>query len=241
MIFDDFNPIMLRSTFEWMSSRDARATLSQQCRKRVIAWKWSRGQMWRPEPYRYQWFGSRDRWLTWWEPRRTNDLRHGIDDQAMVHVAEQWCANGRRTNTSRAETYIVHRQNELETVRYRYPDHPEVDLIHRNEFRDSLLNRTLAIGRSFCSERRYVWSSGRLTNVLAVGWEHTFDNSQRTWQNLKANSWNCLTFHYSDRGQLSRIENQVMNEDGSPCTELRPTLIYSANIWERLGRRSLIQ
>jgi hypothetical protein len=238
-MFDDFAPSKLHQAFEEYGSLVSREDLTRRCRTKVTAWKWARGEMWRPEPFPGKWKLQHARWLKSWEPRRWDDLRHGIDDGGQVHVAEEWCFNGKRTNTCHAETYIVRAADSMNTVRYRYRDRGDVELLHRFEFEEGRLRRSFALGEMFCSESHFKWENGRLTNVLTVGWDHLYVSSSRSWEKLRVSARSVASFAYDDQGELKSIVEQSVNQDGTACEGLPTRTVYTQSVrerWFRWGR-----
>jgi len=228
-MFSDLKTTRLRAAFKAYESLTARSALAERCRAAVSEWKWARGEMWRPEPFRgLPGHVSDGQWLSASQRRGKDDLRHGLDSEGRVHVAECWSFDGKLTKTSQAETYFVFEDDVLETVRYRYPGRNDVELLHRFKFQGDRLERRIALSPTFGSEARFVWKKDRLVAVQTAAWKHVYDCSEQKWSRHRLTSLTVRSYEYDKVGKLTSVLERSVEKDGTPVEGISPRKIFPA-------------
>lgn len=215
-MFDDFQPELLYRNFVKYSSPEGRDELAQQCRAKVVEWRWASDDMafaFR-QPFVKERYRCDPKWLKEGAKLKPDSKRHGLDAEGLIHVVENMNSNAGSDQTQISAKYVTYKDNLSEAVRYLAPC--SLQTVQRRIYDGPRIIREHNFIYSNGSERHFEWRDERLHRILSMGWRHdSVGPASKQFSGFDANSHTEQIFEYDELGRLDRIVERSLNHDGT--------------------------
>lgn len=231
-MFDDFQPELLYRNFVKYSSPEGRDELAQQCRAKVVEWRWASGDM--AFAFRQPFFKERWRqapkWLKEGAKPKSGNARHGIAADGTIRVVEEFYFDDNKECCF--PTYVSYAENLIELVHYQQPD--RLVNVRRRVFDGPRLVREHLFHDGGGQEERFEWNQDRVIRIVGLGWKHDrirwsgerTNSESVVLPGYKATGWTEERFEYDGLGRLDRILVFWLNSDGTVDQDLPPRINY---------------
>lgn len=226
-MFDDFQPELLYRNFVKYSSPEGRDELAQQCRAKVVEWRWASDDMAFAfqQPFVKERYRCDPKWLKEGAKLKSDSKRHGLDAEGLIHVVEDLTSNAGLDQAQISAKYLSYQDNQIESVRYLTPG--SLQLVQRRLYKGPRILREHNFGSRHGSEQQYEWQGQRLHRILSMGWRHDVVHSEtKRFTGLEQNSHSEQIFEYDELGRLVRIVERSLNRNGTIYKGLPPRINY---------------